>query len=974
MSDREAQIEAICQEALQRDPSLRSSFLAAACAGDEWLRREIESLLAQAPRSERFLETPAAWPLGAGGVAGPALSPGERLGSYTIVSSLGAGGMGEVYRARDTKLGREIAIKVLPVAFTADPDRLARLEREARLLAALNHPNVGTIYGLEDVDGVRALILELVEGQTLAERLATGALSPTEALTVARQVADALDAAHEKGIVHRDLKPANIKITPARVVKVLDFGIAKIAGVRPAIAAELSIDERCTGAGVVLGTASYMSPEQARGLAVDKRTDIWAFGCLVYEMLTGQAAFPGTTPADTLAAVLQRDPDWNALPPHADGIAGLVLKRCLEKDPRARVRDIGDVRLMLDEVSSPTNRAPFMRFGVRRWSAVRVAAVAMVCLLTGLMYRWRPQPSREPITRFTLRTAAPLSMSTATTVPGVAITPDGSRVLYVANGGKQLVSRALDSLDPTVIATGDSLSDPFSSPDGQWVGYMDRSANEGAIAQAEALLKRVAVRGGPATTITHVNGLPRGATWLPDDTIVFATNDGRQGLQRVAASGGVPAPLTEPKAANNEIAHRWPRRSTDGAAVFFTIVPREGGPDASRIAVYDLRSQASKELLNGGSDASPVGRSHLVYLSSGQLWAVAFDARRRTTVGLPTQLPQGVLSTSRGRGVFAVGSNGTLVYAAAPSHQLPDTRSLVWVDRHGGEEALASSRDYLQPRLSHDGARVAAPIEFNPGTLNIGVWDLARKALTRVTATPTFDVSPVWTPDDQWVIFGSSRGETVPNLWRQHADGSGEPERLTVSALRQAPTSITPDGTHLVFVQYETATNVDIMQLAMGESRAVSPLVQTPFAEQNPVIAPNGRWLAYDSNRSGRPEVYVQEYPTRTNRRWQISSDGGAYPAWARSSRELFFQSLDNTLMSVRVQSADASWSAGLPRRILELKGFFTASSNLGRQYEVSPDGTRFIVIKPPKAYGTEVDLTVVLHWDQELRDRLPVP
>jgi eukaryotic-like serine/threonine-protein kinase len=922
------------------------------------------------------------------------ISSGTRLGPYEILSAIGAGGMGEVYRARDTKLGREVALKVLPEAFATDSERLARFKREAQVLASLNHPNIAAIYGLEEADGlrppspvfgepgrrstsvVRALVLELVDGPTLGDRIARGPLPLDEALLIARQLCEALEAAHEQGIVHRDLKPANIKVTPGGNVKVLDFGLAKAVagdGSGTDFTQSATVTVVGTGEGVVLGTAAYMSPEQARGQVVDKRTDIWAFGCVLYEMLTGRQMFAAPTTGDTLVAVLQREPDWNALPDSTPAMLRTVLRRCLEKDRRRRVRDIGDVQLLLsDAFSEPTGPrpAPTRPLG-RGLISVAVAFLAVGAFLgIRVWYAGRSTPPR--VARFSLTSAGTPAVS-ITAWRDVAITPDGTRVVYVGNNGTQLFLRALDSLEVTVLASGQVRS-PFVSPDGEWVGFVD-------ILDDTATLKKVAITGGPVITLARLDGGVSGATWLADDTIVFAAsgtliygnNQVASGLQRIAAAGGAPDVLTRPDGAKGEN-HLYPEALPGRDAVLFTIAAKAPRADmaATQVAVHDLRTHGIKVIVPGGGHAQYVPSGHLVYVAGGTLRAIRFDLSRLETSGTAVTVLPRLVTTGNGAGEFAVASDGTLVYADAVNAGTAGSRSLVWVDRAGREDPLpVPPRVYGQLRISPDGTRVAVVISDQEQ--DIWVWDLSRPTLTRVTTTPGLDLNPVWTSNGRRILFSSSRAGGPLNLWSQASDGSDVAERLTDSPNSQASLSTSPDGKYLVFQELTSASGYDLMQLTLDGSRRISPLLRTPFSERYGIVSPDGRWLAYDSNSSGTYEVYVRSFANSSLGQWQVSTAGGTQPTWGPGGKELFFFGRDGALMSVSV-SAATTWAARTPTRLLEPR-YLSGSGNFGRTYDLSKDGSRFLLIKAPgtDSATTSPDLLLVQHWAEELKARVPV-
>jgi eukaryotic-like serine/threonine-protein kinase len=915
-----------------------------------------------------------------------ALQPGTHIGSFEILSRLGAGGMGEVYRARDTKLGRDVALKALPDLFATDAERLGRFQREAQVLASLNHPHIAAIYGVEQSGGSQFLILELVEGETLADRLtrtlpssrrsgADGSGLPlAEALSIARQIADALQAAHEKGIVHRDLKPANIALTHDGQVKVLDFGLAKLEANGPDVAgpagsapdaatmsplAGLSqsptmVTPAMTAAGMVLGTAPYMSPEQAKGRAADKRSDVWAFGCLLYEMLAGKPAFGGEDVSDTLANVLKRDPDWSALPPGLAPPLRALVQRCLDKDRRKRTADISVAAFILDdpEVGAARVSAAAAPGGRPRWwslAATGAAALVAGAALTTAVGWYVARPGPSLVSRFTITSSGPAAFVSAANDRELAMSPDGRRVAYVGANGTIFV-RAFDRLDATPILGLGLPRGLFFSPDGQWIGFFDAATS----------LKKVAVAGGAAITLCRVNGPPRGATWGRDDTIVFATNDPASGLLRVPAGGGDPTVLTTPNHQNGEVDHWWPEFLPDANAVLFTIVPSASSIENARIAVLDLKNGKQTILVEHGSDARYVASGHLVYVQAGTARAVAFDRRRLTLTGTPSVVLPQVVTTRFGAGELDVANDGTLVYL--PRGAPPPGRTLVWVDRQGHEEATAiPARPYQSARFSPDGKRIALEADGD-----IWIWDVAREALTRLTFDPALDQFPVWTADGLRILFGSDRTSNgQANLFAQAADGSGSATRLTESPNQQFPMSVTPDGTELVF--RESAPSLDLMVLSLAHpAQSAKPLLHSPAAELNGEVSPDGRWLAYQSNESGRFEISVRPFPNVDAGHWQVSTDGGIQPLWARNGQELFYVAPASAVLAVRVERGNA-WSAGTPTKMFDDRYYHGAAAGSGRSYDVSPDGRRFLMIKQ----GTESPaptIVVVQNWFEDLK------
>jgi Tol biopolymer transport system component/tRNA A-37 threonylcarbamoyl transferase component Bud32 len=910
------------------------------------------------------------------------LSSGTRLGTYTVTALIGAGGMGEVYEAHDAKLDRDVAVKVLPEQFARDPERLARFQREAKLLAALNHPNIAAIYGLEQSDSTHYLVMELVLGETLRERVAGEKPIPVEeALTIAKQIAEALEAAHncEKGIIHRDLKPANVKVTPEGKVKVLDFGLAKAFtndASTEGIGNSPTLSMAATVQGVIMGTAAYMSPEQARGKAVTKATDIFAFGAVFYELLTGKQAFQGDDVSDILAAVIRAEPEWGLLPSETPPHIRTLLKRCLRKDKRQRLGDAGAVRIEIEDVlsgavsaSAETAPAPIGRLafpGAFPGWAMAAALVAGAAVAGGGVWLLtKPTAAPAPVVRTEITTSGASALSIDGNVRDLAISPDGSHIVYRGNG--RLLVRALDQIEPTVLSGLGAPRGVFFSPDGQWIGFSDGNTT----------LKKVAVTGGPAVTICSLDANPRGATWGPDGTIVFATSSTTTGLFRVSEGGGEPAVLTRPNHERGEADHLWPEFLPGGQAVLFTITTGAGGNDNSQVAVLDLRTGAQKIVLRGGSHAHYVESGHLVYAAAGTLRAIRFDLKRLETTGTPVPVVPQVVTTAVGAADFDVARDGTLVYLAG-GPQGGTARTLLWIDRQGREEAIkAPPRAYVYVRLAPDGTRVALDIRDQES--DIWVWDLARETLTRLTFDPTIDRYPVWTPDSKRIIFASDRAGPA-NLYWQAADNTGTVERLTQSGNLQMATSISPDGTRLVFE--EARPSRDLMALTLDKDRHAEPLVQSQmYQEENGEVSPDGRWLAYESNESGKYEIYVRPFPEVNSGRWQVSTMGGTQPLWARSGQELFYVAPDGTLMRVAVepgparpQSGGQAWRAGTPVKLFENTYAWALSGVTGRSYDISADGKRFLAIKQVSAgqTGAPSNLIVVQNWFEELKQKAP--
>jgi serine/threonine-protein kinase len=917
---------------------------------------------------------------------------GSRIGPYEVTALLGEGGMGKVYQATDTNLKRAVAVKVLPDPVASATERLARFQREAEVLARLNHPNVAAIYGLERSGGTTALVMELIVGPTLADRIAEGAIPVDEALPIARQIAEALEAAHEQGIIHRDLKPANIKLRPDGTVKVLDFGLAKAlestsAGPVDATASPtITSPALMTGVGVLLGTAAYMSPEQAKGKPAGKRADIWGFGCVLYEMLTGRRAFEGDDVSDAVASVLKTEPAWSALPADVPPAIRVLTRGCLEKDPRRRIGDMSVALFVLDNVTAAQAAAPAAAVSpnaARSRVAVYAGLLVLASAATGAAVWWATRPAPPPIARFAISPTGAAAITAITLDREIAVTPSGSHIVYVGNSGSQLFVRAQDQLESTPLAGLGTPRGPFMSPDGQWIGFFDGAGTDVAV-------KKVTLTGGPPVTLCRFSGQRAGGTWSEDGTVVFATTDPASGLWRVSAGGGDPMPLTTPDTARGEVDHLWPEFLPGGQAVLFTIVPAKGAIDSAQIAVLDLRTGAHKILVQGGSHGQYVSTGHIVYGVSGTLRAVAFDADRLEVRGTPTPVLSQVVTTTSGAANFVVTRDGSLVYVLnarvdAEGATRTAQRTLTWVDRQGREQPIdAPPRGYVYPRLSPDGSLVA--LESRDQQNDIWIWSFASKTLTRFTFGAGLDRYPAWTPDGQRVVFVSDPGGTaLLELASQAANGTGTPERLSRSdsAFNPGGVSVSPDG-RVLFSSLSPSASTGppgLMVLTPGDTRP-HPLLQPQFVPRNAEVSPDGRWLAYDADDSGSPQVYVRPFPAVDSGRWQISTEGGGKAVWARSGRELFYRAPTGDIMSVRVESGTA-WNATAPS--LVIKGDYY-NGIPGRAYDVSPDATRFLVIKsdpeeriaPVSADSviprrpTDESIVVVQNWTEELKRLVP--
>ena len=909
-----------------------------------------------------------------------ALNPGVHIGPYEILAALGAGGMGEVYRARDTKLNREVALKILPAAFTADPDRLARFKREAQVLASLNHLHIGAIYGFEDSGETHALVLELVEGDTLADRIARGLIPLDEALPIARQICEALEAAHEQGVIHRDLKPANIKITPDGVVKVLDFGLAKLA--HPEVAAShadltasptITSPAMMTGVGVLLGTAAYMSPEQAKGREADKRSDMWAFGCVFYEMLTGRRAFDGDDMTEVLGAVVRLDPNWEAFPSDVPLPVRTLLHRCLVKDRRKRIAGIAAALFVLDHqagvvaISTVSARPQPRKLLWRRIAALTAGALVVAIAATALTwFATRPVPPR--VSRLTIATSGPAALHIDPTQRHLAITPDGTRVVYVGNRGTQLFVRALNAMEPVPVFTGAALLGTFVSPDGEWIGFSDAGGSRPS-------LKKVAITGGSAVPLATLDGALRGATWGTDDAIIVATANPQTGLQQIAPGAGSATVVTRPNRAQGEADHLWPELLPGGRALLFTITAITGGLDAAQVVVLDLLTGTRTVVVRGGSHAHYVASGHLVYAAAGTLRAVPFDLANLGTLGTAVTVVPNLLTTLTGGVYGVVSGDGTLVHLSGTV--LSEVRTLVWVDRGGHEEPVnVPARAYAYPRLSPDGTRVA--VEIRDQDWDIWIVNLVSSALQRFSLTPGPDRLPVWTPNGSRIVWTSGAGGSATLYW-QAADRSGSLEQLIKSPNPQYPSAFSRDGTRLVI--REDAESRDLMVVAMDEEpRRVQPLIQTPFVETSAEISYDGRFIAYASDESGQDEIYVRPFPEVNAWHRPVSIGGGAKPRWARNGRELFYlvQNGGRTAVMSTPIERSATFAAGTPKKVLEGPYFFgsTGTGNTAfRTYDVSLDDQRFLMIKNPEGAeqaATSTNITVIQNWTEELKRLVP--
>jgi serine/threonine protein kinase/Tol biopolymer transport system component len=904
-----------------------------------------------------------------------ALATGSRLGPYEILAGIGAGGMGEVYRARDSKLGRDVALKVLPEAFARDAERMARFQREAKVLASLNHPNIASIYGLEDSGATHALVMELVEGPTLADRIRSGPIPIDEALRIAKQITEALEYAHERGIVHRDLKPANVKVTNDDAVKVLDFGLAKaIEGDAASIDISTSptISRMATLAGVLLGTAAYMSPEQAKGKAVDRRADIWAFGCVLYEMLTGKQTFTGETVTDTLAAVIRAEPDWLQLPAATPVRARVLLQRCLQKDPKQRLRDIGDARISLEEVlsgapdaalgGSPQIVVPWWRRSLP-WAVAAVLAIALG-VLAWVQHPWANNaPAGIPdVVRFQLAQDAKLPAGGP-----FAVSPDGRQLAFTVvgpDGASRLWIRALDSLEARLVPNSETavVGPFFWSPDSRYIAFGNGPK-----------LKKIDVADGGNEALCDVPGvIALGGSWNRDGVIIFGQANGP--IMRVSANGGSASPLTIRDPSRGEIAHAFPSFFPDGRHFVYSRYSEKSEGSALYIGSLDAKpeAQSSKPLLaadSGGiyvpSSDSDLGQ--LLFVRGGALLTQSFDARRLELVGEPVTVTDRV-GMFRNYGLFSASANRTLVLrsdAGGGNYQL------TWLDQQGKTLGTAgeSSSQFLSVSVSPDGARVVAS-RFDQVPV-LWLTDLSRGTSTRFTFGSSYTVGGAWSPDGSQIIFTSYRDGQY-NLYRKRANGLKDEELLLrASSDRKLPTDWSRDGRFLIYDVLSSQTKGDIWVLPLDGNKKPFVFLGTEFYEQDGRFSPDGHLIAYASNESGRDEIYVRTFSpdapggaSDAGGKWLISTGGGTEPRWRRDGKELYYVAADGKLMAVDVATA-AGFQAGAPKALFPVPA--TREGALGQSWDVAPDGKRFLFPVPVSGQDN-TPFTVVLNWQAGLK------
>jgi serine/threonine protein kinase len=883
---------------------------------------------------------------------------GRTLAHYEITSQLGKGGMGEVYQAKDRKLGRDVAIKVLPEEFARDTDRVARFQREAKLLASLNHPNIAAIHGLEESEGRSFLVLELVQGETLADQLKRGPIPVEESLKLALQIAEALEAAHEKGVIHRDLKPSNIKVTPDGKVKVLDFGLAKAyAGEQadlnlsksPTMTYSPTLSNAATQQGVILGTATYMSPEQARGKTVDKRADIWAFGCVLYEMLTDRVAFQGDDISEILASVIKGDVKLDLLPANLHPRVREAITRCLQKDLKKRYRDIGDVEFELEQVLADpgglflqpvTTAEPRKKLRtILPWVAAAVVLTAIIAGLAG----WKLKPS-EPrqVMRFDYDLPESQQFSDLT-YQALAVSPDGRQFVYSTPKG--LYMRSVGEFTAKLIpGTEESTQNPFFSPDGKWIGYF-----------SSGKLKKIAVNGGAPEVLCDAGSI-LGALWNEDNTIVYAPYDG--GIMRIPARGGTPESIVKPQ--SGIVVH--PQILPDGKSMLYTSGPDSAQP---KIIVQSLKSGETRELFPGSS-ARYLPTGHIVYRFSNNLFAVPFDLDRLEVAGESTSIVEGVRE-------YAISESGTLAYIPGTAGGAAIGRILAWVNREGKEEPLPiPPNDYVAVKISPDGKRVALSIR---AVMIICIWNVDGETMTPLTLEQgTLNMDPLWTKDGKRIVY-SSRSKSFNfggfGIYWKAADGTGEVEKLASLPGRGLfPRSWSRDGKTLVIWENTSPEQQDIGLVSMEGDHARKPLLQEKYTEKDPRISHDGRWMAYSSNESGKYEVYVRPFPDVNKGKWRVSTGGGNTPLWSPDDRELFYRSGD-AAMAAPVET-EPTFKSGNPRVLFHA----TFPGPLGKEmtdfayWDIHPDGKRFLMLKNAEAPRK---INIVVNWTEELKQRVPV-
>ncbi len=904
-----------------------------------------------------------------------ALATGTRLGTYEITGTLGVGGMGEVYRARDTKLGRSVAIKVLPQAFAADPDRVPRFDREAQLLASLNHPHIAALYGTGQSDGTVSahfLVMELVEGETLLERLQRGPLPAAEALAIAVQIADALECAHEHGVVHRDLKPANVKITPDDKVKVLDFGLAKAMDSSPAASSPANsptLSVLATQAGLVMGTAAYMSPEQAKGLATDRRSDVFSFGVVLYELLSARQPFRGDTAAEIMASVIVREADLTVLPAGLNPRIRDVIARCLEKNPKKRWQAMGDLRLELEALAaaphhietSSSSQTQAVRSPLWKRAIPIAAAVLVTSVVSTLAARWLTPPMSREVYRFVM--AAP---NINQNFQSLAWSPDGSKLVYLTVGQlgvRHLMLRTMGDLEARPIAgVAGQISSPVFSPDGRFVAFFSGGA--------DPALKKIAITGGAAVTLCKMVPPYSGPEWKGNDILFVQTS----GVLRVSADGGEPELIV--KAGPNERIG-GAQYIDDRGTLLFALTSDlllSAGWDKGQVIVQDPDG-TRQVIATGASDARYLRSGHIVYMSGSTLMAVPFDAATRRMRGTAVPVVEGV---ARGvsqifAGHYAVSASGALAYVPAAPEQAMAQRTLALVDMNGKAQPLmAPANAYQHPRVSPDGTRVVVATDTGRESA-IWIYELSGNSLPRRLTFEGNNQAPIWSPDGQWITFQSAR-EGRAGLFRQRADGSGTAERLTTSEPIHAhyPYSWSPDGKTLTFrVAADAANHIWTWS---NDDRTTKLLMQGAPAAVTSEFSPDGRWLAYGSNELSASafQVFVQPFPS-TGAKYQVNPMSASTPVWSRDGTRLFF-AFANRIYSAAIQTTP-TFTAGQSVEI-KMPNFLPSTATM-RQFDLMPDGKHFLVVLRQDADGAQqspTQINVVLNWLDELKAKTAAP
>jgi serine/threonine-protein kinase len=903
------------------------------------------------------------------------LTGGTRLGSYEIVSPLGAGGMGEVYRARDNKLGRQVALKVIPDAFAMDPERLARFEREAQLLASLNHPNIAALYGLEESQGTRALVMELVEGDTLAERLAHGPLPLDEAVACARQIAEALEYAHEHGVVHRDLKPANIKLLPDGTAKVLDFGLAKAQAADNAGGSPVSsptLTAAATKMGMIIGTAAYMSPEQAKGRAVDRRSDIWSFGCVLYEMMAGKLAFQGETVTDTLAAVVRGEPDWILLPATTPVTLRRLIERCLRKDLKNRLQAIGDARIALEEclsgetaVPPPAAAAIAPRPRSALFMAVPWALAVVLALLSLLIWRpWKVSPAPQ-VVRLTADLGVEGDLYTAYGASAV-LSPDATRIAYVVVDGnrvRHLWWRSLDEAKPKLLPGTDGARDPFFSPDGRWIGFF-----------AENQLKKLAVEDGAIVSLCTITD-DRGGAWGEDNTIIFAPQT-RTSLMWIPAGGGTPTAIS--KLQGNEVTHRWPQFLPGGKVIIYTASDDGNNYENSNIIAQVIATGERKILYHGGYAPHYLPGGYLVFVHQGTLFGMRFDPGKLEVRSQPVPIVGGIVSAFGSAGSQMSFSNSGMAAYMAGNVNTSELFDVEWLNSRGKSSPLASApKTYWALAFSPNGNLLALGIEEG-GSQDILVDDYKRDVITRLTFGSPSNMYPEWTPDGKYVSFATDEPGAKFSLSWKRADGGGEKQVLLEDALRFGPVTWSPDRKSTVFTRItHGGAASDLFRATLeGNDKAgwklgsIQPFVTATGLQTQPAFSPDGKWVAYQSNETGTWEIFVRPFPGPGGR-WQVSQGGGFFPHWSAATHELFFENNEKQLMTAKYAATADTFSPSTPQ--------MWSSVNLGvrgpvnTNFTVHPDGTRVAVLRDysPTGKHEPMRITYVFNFTREVEEKL---